>query len=704
MVRANDKGVGGGAARWAPWAALFAAAAWVYRDVIFFGAAFLGLDASLQQEAFAFFRRRLLEGAFPTWNPHVVCGAPVFADAHSQLLYPPNLVLLFFPDTVRAWSFLSMAHLLVAGGGAYLFGREIGYLRTAALVSGLAFMLCQFVLSVIDEPVALHSIVWLPLILWCTHRALAGRSAYAIWAGVATGVMLLSTMFQYGFCVLVVSFGYGLSVAIWDLRSGISDLGGVRVRARIGRWARIQGTVLAVGLGVFAVQLLPLLEAKGLSARALMDVEAAMGPPGESLSAWDIVNMALPWAAEGKTGFASHAGLLVIGFAGLAFIRKPSRASWFFLGAGAFFLLLALGRHTPVYRIIHSIGIPGFALFKDPNRMSYPVYFCLAMLAGAGAASLEERLRRFGRFPGAAVSFVAAGSVALNLLWFLPVQRHLHGPEARFAMTSPDAAVRAILADGAQGRVYSTHPPLNLSRPSLFGLHGVDDWNTFTPLAYLQFTSGRAEVDPKAHTASQALLASRNRVHLAMLRYAYLAPAQAIALRLAEPFEILTTTVSGVLYRSRDSLPRTFVASNAVAIPHPEARLAYLDDPNFAPSREVVLETRTAPVPGGGTGTAQVIASSADRVEIAAETSGDSWLVLLDSYHPGWAATVDGAPAEVLVADHAFRAVELSAGRHRVVLTFRPAWFFAGAAISALTLAAVCGVFVFLRRNSRRPV
>ena len=47
-----------------------------------------------------------------------------------------------------------------------------------------------------------------------------------------------------------------------------------------------------------------------------------------------------------------------------------------------------------------------------------------------------------------------------------------------------------------------------------------------------------------------------------------------------------------------------------------------------------------------------------------------SYLVYLDSIHPGWRAMVDGKPADILPANMAFKAVELTPGLHEVVFEF----------------------------------
>ena len=87
-------------------------------------------------------------------------------------------------------------------------------------------------------------------------------------------------------------------------------------------------------------------------------------------------------------------------------------------------------------------------------------------------------------------------------------------------------------------------------------------------------------------------------------------------------------------------------------------------------------------------------------VDADIEAAAPSLVVVAQSYYHDWLARVDGAPAPLLEADHAFQAVEVPAGRHHVRLFYRDAAFRKGALISivsgticvlALVLAAVAG-------------
>jgi hypothetical protein len=75
------------------------------------------------------------------------------------------------------------------------------------------------------------------------------------------------------------------------------------------------------------------------------------------------------------------------------------------------------------------------------------------------------------------------------------------------------------------------------------------------------------------------------------------------------------------------------------------------------------------------------------RLDASPECAGV--LVLSDNWYPGWHASLDGRPVDVLRADAAIRAVAVPAGPHRVELIYRPDGLRWTAALSLATLTAV---------------
>jgi hypothetical protein len=77
------------------------------------------------------------------------------------------------------------------------------------------------------------------------------------------------------------------------------------------------------------------------------------------------------------------------------------------------------------------------------------------------------------------------------------------------------------------------------------------------------------------------------------------------------------------------------------------------------------------------------------HARITVNAPRDGILVLRQQAARGWSVTVDGKDAEPLLVDGVFRGVSVPKGRHEVIWTYRPPWFFAGCAITLLTLLAL---------------
>jgi hypothetical protein len=127
------------------------------------------------------------------------------------------------------------------------------------------------------------------------------------------------------------------------------------------------------------------------------------------------------------------------------------------------------------------------------------------------------------------------------------------------------------------------------------------------------------------------------------------------------------------------------------------------------PAREVVIESAApdgaaeravAPAP------ALFLRDEPEEVVVKVVAGGPGWLVLRDSFYPGWRAEVDGRRAEIVPADFAFRAVRIdSAGEHTVRFRYAPAVVQVGLASSGCA-GLVC-LFVLVaawkgRRTERR--
>jgi hypothetical protein len=148
------------------------------------------------------------------------------------------------------------------------------------------------------------------------------------------------------------------------------------------------------------------------------------------------------------------------------------------------------------------------------------------------------------------------------------------------------------------------------------------------------------------------------------------------------------------------ALPRAYAVGRALGLPDAEAELR-LATGRLDVGREVLLEE------GAGSGASRAfsfppqvrqVAERADRLAFEVELPADGWLVLNDLWAPGWLGRVDGRAARVARANLLFRAVAVPAGRHHVLLVYRPRGLLP--ALGCTAVAALAALLVALRASA----
>ncbi len=122
--------------------------------------------------------------------------------------------------------------------------------------------------------------------------------------------------------------------------------------------------------------------------------------------------------------------------------------------------------------------------------------------------------------------------------------------------------------------------------------------------------------------------------------------------------------------------------------------------------RTAIVERSFAPALAAlnptGQGSIQLTSYAPNRLAYTFQSPGEQLAVFSEIWYGpdlGWTATIDGAPAELLRADYALRALRVPAGEHEIVMTFAPSSFALGRTISlicsVLTLLAVIGAIAY---------
>jgi hypothetical protein len=148
------------------------------------------------------------------------------------------------------------------------------------------------------------------------------------------------------------------------------------------------------------------------------------------------------------------------------------------------------------------------------------------------------------------------------------------------------------------------------------------------------------------------------------------------------------------IYRNAAAVPRAWLVPSARVESDP---LASALDPTFDPRREAILDETISPdnlirdTRYAIRDTLLSLRDTPNTVTIRAASDVDGYLVLADTWYPGWQATIDGQVAPIWRANVAFRAVVFPAGEHTVEFRYQPdsfGWGLGGSLASAALVAA----------------
>jgi Bacterial membrane protein YfhO len=315
-------------------------------------------------------------GELPLWNPEQYAGSPFVHDIQVGLFYPPHLPLYFLsePAVGQFLSWLVFAHVVLAGWLMYAYCRHAGMGELGAFAAGCGYMLAprwMMQLFLAGHTVT-AGLAWLPLVLLCVERSIAGRWRWAVGGGIAYAMLVLGTHPQW-------TFYSSLLIGLWPLR--LMDR--ASWRAFLAKWLFAEWTVVLIGLALCAVQLLPTLEATGESSRsrgmaqswsldgARAAISTLIGPFPQRFAE------PIHWETRGGIAF-TWAIVAIIGiWKGGPRARIPT-----YIAIGM--LAYALGGS------IFVDSLPGFSSFRMPTRMLLTLAFPLAFLAGLGIQSLQR--------------------------------------------------------------------------------------------------------------------------------------------------------------------------------------------------------------------------------------------------------------------------------------------------------------------------
>lgn len=689
------------------------------------------------------------QGRFPLWNPYLFSGIPFSANPQPALFYPPMWLTGLMPLN-RALALIVVLHVWVAGGGMYAWMRSEGASKSGALFAAAVFAFSGYFLVRIrgGHLGVLTTGSWLPLLLWI-YRSVCRRQqwALALAGGLPVGLSILAghmASFIYVALGLTAYAAYGA----WKAWQREQSIHAVTLRLV---WVC---TMLAVGLAVAAVQLLPAAELARQSTRqagANYDFAARFSwPPGHLLT------LLVPnffgeathtgyWSEGIYDEFVFYIGIMPL-MLGLIGLKLQHRLRDFLALTALGALLLAFGEYSILHRLFYRF-VPLFRVMRAPARAGYLFTLAAAALAGLTMTTLQrsdrqDRARLLGPFrwswvmtvTGGVLVLIVAGFAAFALgreatpaagrLWHQANQTMLfliffllsasvliwwkRAPSAQ-AGFYVSALVLVLLdlwtfgngilkvrniQESAYWRIVAEAVPDAETRVLPWGLNEAEQngamaydvqsvfgYDPLTLQRYEEFITSRP--DPRARTYD-------------LLNAGYLvttAP-QGFPEEPGEP-QLLLEQSGVTIYKRPGSLPRAWIVRQ-LRVMDDAAILEHIHEPAFDPRATALVEAPTS-CPGTG-GQVKITEYSGNGIEAQTE-GGGGLLVLSEIHYPGWKATVDGEPAELVRADYLLRALCVPPGTHQIDLRYDPPLLKLGLLITAVALLLVAAASIWILRE-----
>jgi hypothetical protein len=138
------------------------------------------------------------------------------------------------------------------------------------------------------------------------------------------------------------------------------------------------------------------------------------------------------------------------------------------------------------------------------------------------------------------------------------------------------------------------------------------------------------------------------------------------------------------IFTDPQALPYTRLVHTAVGLPNEAQVIAAVQDSKTDLRSTVVVEGQAPALDACDGGSAEVKRYRYTSVVLRTDSPCRAMVVLADVWYPGWTAAVDGKPAQLWKAYNVVRGVVVDAGQHEVVMVYRPASVFTGAALGVL--------------------
>lgn len=685
------------------------------------------------------------QGQLPLWNPGLFCGTPFLSDIQSGVFYPLSIMFYLVPMPY-ALNVLVISHYVLASYFVYVLMRHWNCSMPAACLAAVSFTMGGYLVSTANVLNNLQSAIWLPIIFLCFEKS-SGRHAlfYSLLTAMFLAIQFLAGEPQLLLFTVILLFAYHLTVNkhpgwVHRLKQSTTALALIGIVAMALVMVQLLPTLEmfrhSVRLSGFTFQ-----EATKFSMNpsALFQLVA---PP--SFDIYHHGNKPFPWLLSCYFGLIP----LILAATAAVFVRDNRVKFWtvcLIIGA-----LFALGKHTPAFSLVYNT-LPFFKAFRFPEKFMFIFAYAIAFICAFGLDFVLERGRRatkpvmavlavvavlflialaiqatrpetladYAKVTPRGIFFICSVGLCIVLFFKKVIEKptfcalviivstvdlllaHISlNPVVRTEFyTDPPKLVHTIGQTRHTERIFvqrnswMNHQDRQLSPFALQHLwrqHLRPNTGILYDISYVNGIGGTEIQHEWLITELLAELNVSKRIRfLELTNTGHLITTESEQAK-AEVRARRLKRIQEDLYQLPRALPRAYIVPDVITVSDQAKAIEEILKDDFDPRLCVILEEGSS-IPTIGRKGGEILDISYEgpsEIKIMARSLG-GYLVLLDSFYPGWRVYVDEREQEVLRANGLFKAVFLDPGISQVVFSFEPQSFAWGLRISLISLCVV---------------
>jgi hypothetical protein len=730
-----------------------------FSPILFFGRSLYYSDFSfITYPVKSFLAQTFQAGALPFWTPSIDSGAPFMAAFHTGVFYPPSIIFSL-PNTTLALNLFYTFHFIVLAISVYCLARSWQLTEQAALCSSLTALLSSFFLSSTMLSNWFLAVVWLPLVFLFFQKFIVKKNArYFMAATLALICQILAASPELCILTVLLLLAYSLIMIPQEKTS-------LPLYGRIGMLAAM--VTLALGASALQlIPTYKLVEHSIREGGLPFEVHSYRSMAFKHLAELILPNNFDAYFSGNGPRFRISTFFISIYMGIISFLLlivalkfRQQKVIQFWLWVFLIGIFLASGAHNPIYKWIYS-WMPLMSLFRFPEKFFNISIFAMVFLTGhvldrlvvatqkrkiklhsvllplifvVGLVTVVAFAQPEKNATGALITLLIFGGI--YLLFFYGKLKSTLFYAFILLLLGMDLATQGYKVMPTVDNAFYQEPPKLLTHMK----SEKEPFRVYTGKIQTQIFKGF----PNEPNIEGGYYAAREHLYPyygMTFGVEYPNGILGIGLELKNPWvwnewleksspdqRIRILERSNVKYWIDGDSPTIFSEGRPVihadrlktlktplprAFMVPKMRfvkdnllLSTYYDKSFDPLSEVLLsESVKFEASPRYNGKVEQVRYRPNHVTVKTRQEGNGFLVLMDSYFPGWTVKVDGEEQSIFKANQFYRAVQLGPGEHTLEFEYFPEGFKLGLVISGISLSLLTFGCLLWRKYSKKFV